>query len=652
MPPELFPRPAFSLTPEPGRCAPKLWVRRIVIWREPKVVLRDIRLRPGFNIIWSPDSQGPDSPIGHGGGKTTFCRLLRFCLGEDTFAPDGLRQRISELFPKGWVGTEVALDGKVWTVLRALGPRRRDIVQEGGSLDDAFAVERKPTGITPLVEALTKSVLGDSASLVPSSIGPDGAWKASLAWVTRDQECRFGHCLGWRSSDSDSLSPVVNRSAEDKLLVVRAAIGALSKHEISSQQHEERLRSKLAGHRSYVGRLEWQLGRKRRSLGASLKTSQTLTPGTPIAIAIWKKAAAEQLSKALNLPVRVTATDVARVRRNRDSAKEEFNRTQAELKQLKDQITAKQETKSFIAGELPEAHARLINEKNPVCPICKVRIDKALAEGCGISIETCDLYSLQMEIAQKRERMNEIDREVSALRANEPILRAETAKAQQAFDNLNEALQQLEQSFDISATTIRAAQKLTEDVEEYESLQAEYDRAILALRKLESGLEKARDTIASYRESSSANVVSLSNWFDVVIRELVPGDVRGSAKLDGNGLKLDLELGGNRSTAAIDSLKVIAFDLATLVMSMERSLCMPGILVHDSPREADLSQTVYERLFAFAAKLESCGSAPLFQYVLTTTTAPPEHFRREPWMRLVVKGAPAEERLLKGQPVK
>ena len=238
MPPELFPRPAFSLTPEPGRIGPKLWVRRVVIWREPNVILQDVPLRPGFNIVWSPDSQKPDSPIGHGGGKTTFCRLFRFCLGEDTFAPDDLRRRIGEVFPKGWVGAEIVLDGDVWTVLRSLGHRRRDIVQAGGSLDNAFLEERKATGMASLIDAFTRSFMGDSPKLMPSSIGSEGAWKALLAWTTRDKECRFSHALNWRSSDSDSSSPVVNRSAEDKLLVVRAAIRGLSRDEVAAQQEE------------------------------------------------------------------------------------------------------------------------------------------------------------------------------------------------------------------------------------------------------------------------------------------------------------------------------------------------------------------------------------------------------------------------------
>jgi hypothetical protein len=647
MPPELFPRPTFSLTPEVGRTGPKLWVKRIVIWREPNVVLRDIPLRPGFNIVWSPDSQTEDAPIGHGGGKTTFCRLFRFCLGEDTFASDDLRHRIGEVFPKGCVGAEIILDGKVWIVLRSLGHRRRDVVQEGGSLNDLFSGEHQATGMAPLVDAITQSILKDAPKLMPSSIGSESAWKALLAWITRDQECRFSHVLNWRSSESNSSSPVVNRSGEDKLLVVRAILGALSINEVATQQQEEFQSKNLTGQKSDLDRLKWQLERARVNVYTKLRRDGESLSGTPVDMALLKKAAAEQFSKALDLPERVSSVDVEKARRERDVAKDEFNRLQGELNLLNGRIEEKQKIKPAIAAELPEAHARLLNEKNPVCPICKVGIDKALAEGCGISTETCDLHSLQMEISRKRELLRVLEQEISSLRQEEPALKAEAADAQNLFDELDASLRKIEQSMDVSSKSIREAQKLSEDVEEYEALLAEYDETQSQAGRNEDELENTRTSIAKHRDASFTTILSLSKWFDIVLRELVPGDIRGSAKLDGNGLKLNVELGGYRSTVAIESLKVVAFDLAVLAMSMEKSLHFPGVLIHDSPREADLSEEIYKRLFLFADKLEKCTSAPLFQYVLTTTTAPPKSFQTQPWLCLQVKGAPAEERLLR-----
>src|SRR5712692_9205738 len=133
---DLFPRPAFSITPEAGRGEPRLWVRRLVVWREPGAIIRSIALKPGLNIVWSPDpGTSETAPIGHGGGKTTFCRLLRYCLGEDGFAPEGQRHRIGDNLPHGRLGAVIMLDGELWVVVRALGSRLHEIVVKGGSLE-------------------------------------------------------------------------------------------------------------------------------------------------------------------------------------------------------------------------------------------------------------------------------------------------------------------------------------------------------------------------------------------------------------------------------------------------------------------------------------------------------------------------------------
>ncbi len=649
MPHELFERPAFSITPEPGRSGPKLWVRRLVIWRDPKTVIRDIPLRPGLNVVWSPDGSDGDAAIGHGGGKSTFCRLLRFCLGEDTFGPDALRQRIADVFPKGHVGAEVMLDGSLWIVVRSLGVRRRDFVQEGGQLEDAFSEDAHPTGIAPLLGAIKNSVLGSSAALAPRSIGPDGAWKAVLAWMTRDQECRLASPLEWRSSTSDSRSPVVNRSGEDKLIIIRAAINALSKNEIDSQAKEEKLRDELTRQRSLISHLEWQIGRHRRDLRSALGESRPATrgvSGTSMDVVLWKKAADEQLANALNLPGRVNVDDVQAARRNRDSEKEERDRLKNELVSIKSEITRSDEMKGVLRAELPEAYAQLAKDGTPVCPICKIPIDTVKAKGCGISIDKCDIRKQQAEIELKLRKIDELERTVPDLRKQESNLNKALGVAEHRYQEASKILKVIENSFDSSRKTIRAAQKVRSDVNALELTIAEAESARLKEKKIEAELKKTGETVAAFRNSSSDTIARLSTWFDAVLQELVPGVARGTVKVDGNGLSLNIKWGGDRRSAAIDSLKIVIFDLAALVMSMEKSLFLPGLLVHDSPREADLSETPYGRIFRFAAMLEKCSKTPYFQYIVTTTTKPPEEFQQTPWLCLKVKGAPAADRLL------
>ena len=76
---------------------------------------------------------------------------------------------------------------------------------------------------------------------------------------------------------------------------------------------------------------------------------------------------------------------------------------------------------------------------------------------------------------------------------------------------------------------------------------------------------------------------------------------------------------------AANLLNVLCFDLAVLVMSIEADISHPGLLIHDCPRQDDISDKQYGRLFEFGEALER-GSAdePLFQYILTTSSEPPQ----------------------------
>lgn len=137
--PDLFAASLGAITPTAGRDGPRLWVRRLIIWSEPGEVIRDISLRPGLNIIWSPDADADGNRMGHGGGKTSLCRLIRYCLGEDSFGSHDQRQLIGTALPNANVGAEGILDGQLWIVVRPIGnPRGRHLAQIGGVLDTAF----------------------------------------------------------------------------------------------------------------------------------------------------------------------------------------------------------------------------------------------------------------------------------------------------------------------------------------------------------------------------------------------------------------------------------------------------------------------------------------------------------------------------------
>lgn len=71
--------------------------------------------------------------------------------------------------------------------------------------------------------------------------------------------------------------------------------------------------------------------------------------------------------------------------------------------------------------------------------------------------------------------------------------------------------------------------------------------------------------------------------------------------------------------------------------------------MHDSPRESDLARGIYSSIFTTVQKLaELSGTEPAFQYIITTTEAPPDRLNRPPWRLEPVLDASTDEGRLLG----
>lgn len=93
---------------------------------------------------------------------------------------------------------------------------------------------------------------------------------------------------------------------------------------------------------------------------------------------------------------------------------------------------------------------------------------------------------------------------------------------------------------------------------------------------------------------------------------------------------------------------ILGFDLACVIASVVGLGHHPRFLIHDSPREADMEEEMYFRLFRLMARLHDSfkGRQPSFQYIVTTTTRPPDELAVEPWVRLELDARKPEGLLL------
>jgi hypothetical protein len=652
---ELIGPQPLTIAPAAGLVGPRLWIRRLAIWKEPGgEKVRDVQLAPGLNIVWSPDGSdraaqdGQQNAIGHGSGKTLFCRLIRYCLGEDRFSPEPQRQRIGVAFLNGIVGAEVMLDGICWAVVRPLGIRRRHMAVANGNLNEIAAGEGASTGLEPLIEAIDQSVITPAlADLVrPRMDGP--AWPVALAWLTRDQECRFDDVLDWRSpsSDSDSPLPASGREKGPRLEALRAFLMAITPEEQATRVQINGLDEQYRGHDQEIGHRQWEIARAQaRLVGALGQTGQTL-PEMPLLIEHLRKGASERVVAASKLPTDENA-ELAAVRKDFESARLEWMRLDGERIRIETSIPIEERVLSEIRGELPGLSFSKLEAETQICPICEVPIDRAIAEKCQLSHKLQDPDVCRARWEKRKRDFEDQGDKLGTLRQQITGTLQQLSHAKQKLDRLRDRVEAIEKARDSREATWYSARRVQDDVERLMDLFGVQEAAMRELSDISTRLESDRGRLITLRDRQAQVFGRLSEKFDPIVRRLLGQDARGRIALSGNGIDLSIDLGGERATAAIDSLKVLAFDLAAMCLSIEGETRVPAFLLHDSPREADLGLSIYHELFRFVRELEELTGQPMFQYILTTTTEPPDAFKTDPSLRLVIRGAPAEERLLR-----
>lgn len=645
---DLLGKPELKLRITGSRTEPRLWVRRLVIWSAPGAILRDVRLRPGLNIVWSPDPAeedqfGASDALGHGSGKTLFCRLVRYCLGEDSFAPEAERDSIALAFPHGLVGGEVMVNGAPWAVVRSLGMVKKNAAVAGGDLDTLAAGTEDGSGFDAFLDDIESKVLsGNLTELLPGE-RIRSIWPLALAWLTRDQECRFDHVLEWRDQTSDSGSPARGLSGATALEILRAFLGALDPREKAVRESIDRLEQKRKRTEKETGHREWEADQLRARTREALGMDETTLPFGSLAIEGFRQAVQGRLAQARGGPSTSTEALSAEHDKTRDRAEEVSRR----LAEVTARIPVLEDSIRRWRGEGPGLGMAARKAEHPICPVCDVPIDRALAEGCKLSHKVPDLEEVKRRRAHVEEQIRLESEQLERDKQDQARLKKEVAVAERQAGVTGDRFRGALRTHAEREEAVLNARRIEQDIERLHRLLMANEEAEGILQRLAEEIAKERDNSAAYRSEQATVFIRLRDIFDPIIRDLVGPRASGGVTLDGNGLHLKVELGGERSTAAIDSLKVLAFDLSAMCMSIEGATHVPAFLVHDSPREADLGLSAYHRLFRFARRLEDFGGQPLFQYIVTTTTRPPEELATKPWLVLKLAGEPAEERLLR-----
>jgi hypothetical protein len=173
--------------------------------------------------------------------------------------------------------------------------------------------------------------------------------------------------------------------------------------------------------------------------------------------------------------------------------------------------------------------------------------------------------------------------------------------------------------------------------------------AVGNLASIERQLEDSRQSQRVARDQIAQNLRLFNAHFNSVLQTLL-GSMTGRIDISMRGIRLALnEQDSMPGEALATSGTVHSLDLACLRASIGGLGFMPRLLIHDSPREGDLESHIYARLFSFAVGLEASfnGREPSFQYIVATTTPPPDSLPTEPYIRLRLDAREVDGLLLK-----
>jgi hypothetical protein len=625
------------------RRSPRLWFERLVLFSEPGEahVIRSIRFHRGLNLVWAKEPAiGHARGIraaGHGVGKTSLCLLLRFCMGDSSKAVAELRDELFGEFAQGGVIAVLHVDGQPFTLCRYFNTHKEGLTCTGQDTADVWARASELSD-----RAFLKKLAGDMMSPVsPRNIpetGQEIEWKHVLAWISRDQGSRFKSFFSWREGEGTGLQ----RGRQDPPIVMRSVLGLLS-------QTESLLLTQIA-------KLEQELGQ------AKLKTAELLQE--PVLI---RHRIESSLRAGGNLPsdLPIRANDLfgdsveQRIRKADEKSTEALKQFEAKYEEATQAVADLRASMKLVKDERVQAQAqydladaaRRGDEAAFLSIGTRLATLKNLTGHCeegNLPFSECQHIQKEMNRLQFSNLQDTRDRKnlenamaESAGRANAALARANDLNAKvAALETEVRSLEALRSRIAIAKRTAEiAANKwpaLLDELNRWErssgsaEAQATIDASLVKSAQIVQDLNSAHTKLAVQQKDRSDHEKALANITDVLTRQLLPEGAFGSFDPRDEIRPFRLSLRGGE---AYRVLEVLLGDIACMLDSPRSESALPGLFIHDCPREADMSTGLYENFLLLIAQLQEqqfeADSLP-FQYIVTTTTPPPDALQGGP----------------------
>ena len=638
---------------------PGLWIEKVIIYEdiEQRVVLREILLKRGLNVIWgdsgvqSDDDVAPGTLSGHSVGKSTFCRLLRHILGESTYCRRGTYTGVMHALPKAAVAAIVHAGDTTWAVMRPIGVLKNSRAAAGVTIDELLDMKSKDCPYNEFVTALDNLFIHQLPGIAEQNSGQQFRWEHLLAWMSRDQEARYQRVWEWRSPRSESNVASLDKS--DAMTLMRMVFGLYSADEEALVQQLERQRTEYKAASERLARQQQDIhSRIRREFEAFkeiLSDAGELQPdegnlfGYDVQIEGYKGKLKKQLLVAVKHRENL-AEEIAALRAERQRNEIALNRLAAAVATVEKSVTHEDN----IKADLQQA-------------------ESAAGDNCifsDIIVAKCDHYLLYVQ-RLRREYHDQLLRRQHAgdtLSDRMKDIREWTARrigVEQNIQSLTKRIQQMDkrernkqQQINDIQTTIRVIEYHQRACERLGALVKNEDLAAAthAARDLSAELHDLERRLQTIRGGLELKRIDIEKLYRDTITRMLTARYSGDVSIDRAG-EMDFSIGEGigLSGEAVDTLALVLADITAMRWAVEHTGYHPRFLIHDSPREADLDRGIYNSyLIAMRALATECveEEAP-FQYIVTTTSRPPKRLIDDGTVVLPLQSYPPENLLFR-----
>jgi len=605
-----------------------VWVETLWLLEslESETPLREVSLRLGLNLVLSEPIEGS---LGHGVGKTAFCQLLRFVLEDPQWAAGTpLRDELCNAMPSGAVAARVYIEGEAWTVLKPWQHQKRYRAARGARWQQLARNEvasEHEAYVQALDEKLVKIL---PVQNLPGSNQPI-QWQHLLAWCSRDQGSRYQSYYHWRLEGAGFTLP-----AQSPALVVKIVLGLLKDASLHNDLKSKE--SNLSQLRSNIANLERRPADLLAYVKHQLATALGADESSPFrAASLFDESSLHGLAKQ---QVAKCTEELQQLREQRNNREQERLAVLDQCAPLRTQLKAVAnriaQLRAAISGNRAEVE-RL--KKEPEALQEKLTLfcepGNRLLRDCDYVQERIDVVQLssirdarerqkkngdyQLELTQQAKFLKELEQKLSPFDARI----ANLTNLLGDFSSLEIDVHNRKKRLEMGIAEHEHYEKIIANPSEWQELA----RLKHQETTLDSEIGQIKLAIHDQQALYADRKRTLRNAADSIAKS-IPGFTWGNFDCDKTP---PFHMGPMHSTT-YGVLETLAGDLVCLLDSGHPESLHPGFLLHDSPREAEMSESLFWALLQVAKNNHSTSS----QYIVTTSTEASSDFEEFVRVRL------------------